>query len=113
MYNSLQQTPKCKKGRINHSFLHIHIENEKESEGCIYGCLGNLVYNSWYFIYRRNVVDYILHALAWNWAVVGGLIALFAPDALLLQVTVGAIVSLTLTFFTKEFQKLSRSKRFY
>ncbi len=35
-------------------------------------------------------------------AVVGGLIALFAPDALLLQVTVGAIVSLTLTFFTKK-----------
>ena len=46
-------------------------------------------------------------------AVVGGLIALFAPDALLLQVTVGAIVSLTLTFFTKRISKLSRSKRFY
>lgn len=39
-------------------------------------------------------------------AVVGGLIALFAPDALLLQVTVGAIVSLTLTFFyEKNFKK--------
>lgn len=38
-------------------------------------------------------------------AVVGGLIALFAPDALLLQVTVGAIVSLTLTFFTKRISK--------
>lgn len=46
-------------------------------------------------------------------AVVGGLIALFAPDALLLQVTVGAIVSLTLTFLRKEFPKLSRGKRFY
>lgn len=43
-------------------------------------------------------------------AVVGGLIALFAPDALFLQVVVGAIVSLTLTFFTKNFKKLSRSK---
>ena len=46
-------------------------------------------------------------------AVVGGLIALFVPEALLLQVIVGGIVSLTLTFLRKEFQKLSRSKRFY
>ena len=46
-------------------------------------------------------------------AVVGGLIALFAPDALLLQVTVGAIVSLTLTFFTKRISKTFESKRFY
>ncbi len=30
---------------------------------------------------------------------------MFAPDALLLQVTVGAIVSLTLTFFTKRISK--------
>ena len=38
-------------------------------------------------------------------AVVGGLIALFVPDALLLQVIVGGIVSLTLTFFTKRISK--------
>lgn len=38
-------------------------------------------------------------------AVVGGLILCFFPDALLLQVTVGAIVSLTLTFFTKRISK--------
>ena len=69
------------------------------------GCLGNLVYNSWYFIYCGNAVDYILHALAWNGAVVGGLIALFVPEALLLQVVAGAIVSLTLTFFTKRISK--------
>ena len=43
-------------------------------------------------------------------AVVGGLIALFAPDALLLQVTVGAIVSLTLTFFTKNFKNFRKQK---
>ena len=55
-----------------------------------------------------------LHALAWNWSCVGGLIALFVPEALLLQVIVGAIVSLTLTFlYEKNFKKLSRSKRFY
>ena len=46
-------------------------------------------------------------------AVVGGLIALFAPDALLLQVTVGAIVSLTLTFFTKRISKTFEKQRFY
>ena len=45
-------------------------------------------------------------------AVVGGLIALFAPDALLLQVTVGAIVSLTLTFFTKRISKTFEAKGF-
>jgi len=44
-------------------------------------------------------------------AVVGGLIALFAPDALLLQVTVGAIVSLTLTFFTKRISKNFREAK--
>ncbi len=38
-------------------------------------------------------------------AVVGGLIALFVPEALLLQVVAGAIVSLTLTFFTKRISK--------
>ena len=38
-------------------------------------------------------------------AVVGGLIALFAPDALFLQVVAGGIVSLTLTFFTKRISK--------
>ncbi|EJR60733.1 hypothetical protein IIO_03067 [Bacillus cereus VD115] len=44
-------------------------------------------------------------------AVVGGLIALFAPDALFLQVTVGAIVSLTLTFFTKRISKNFREAK--
>ncbi|AZR76909.1 NfeD family protein [Bacillus cereus] len=44
-------------------------------------------------------------------AVVGGLIALFTPDALLLQVTVGAIVSLTLTFFTKRISKNFREAK--
>ncbi|MEQ3594471.1 NfeD family protein [Bacillus albus] len=44
-------------------------------------------------------------------AVVGGLIALFAPEALLLQVIVGAIVSLTLTFFTKRISKNFREAK--
>ncbi|QWH96894.1 NfeD family protein [Bacillus mycoides] len=44
-------------------------------------------------------------------AVVGGLIALFAPDALFLQVVVGAIVSLTLTFFTKRIAKNFREAK--
>ncbi|MGW6189917.1 NfeD family protein [Bacillus cereus] len=44
-------------------------------------------------------------------AVVGGLIALFAPDALFLQVAVGAIVSLTLTFFTKRISKNFREAK--
>lgn len=44
-------------------------------------------------------------------AVVGGLIALFAPDALFLQVVVGAIVSLTLTFFTKRISKNFREAK--
>ncbi len=35
-------------------------------------------------------------------AVVGGLIALFVPEALLLQVVAGAIVSLTLDFLYKK-----------
>ncbi len=35
----------------------------------------------------------------------------FAPDALLLQVTVGAIVSLTLTFFTKRISKNFREAK--
>lgn len=76
-----------------------------------YGCLGNLVYHSWYFIYCGNAVDYVLHALAWNWSFVGGLIALFAPEALLLQVVAGAIVSLTLTFFTKRISKNFREAK--
>ncbi|WP_242144726.1 MULTISPECIES: NfeD family protein [unclassified Bacillus cereus group] len=44
-------------------------------------------------------------------AVVGGLIALFAPEALFLQVVVGAIVSLTLTFFTKRISKNFREAK--
>ncbi|GMR66977.1 MULTISPECIES: NfeD family protein [Bacillus] len=44
-------------------------------------------------------------------AVVGGLIALFVPEALLLQVVVGAIVSLTLTFFTKRISKNFREAK--
>ncbi|CAM3903772.1 hypothetical protein BAQ48_03110 [Bacillus luti] len=44
-------------------------------------------------------------------AVVGGLIALFAPDALFLQVVVGGIVSLTLTFFTKRISKNFREAK--
>lgn len=44
-------------------------------------------------------------------AVVGGLIALFAPDALFLQVVVGSIVSLTLTFFTKRISKNFREAK--
>ncbi|MED2839282.1 NfeD family protein [Bacillus wiedmannii] len=44
-------------------------------------------------------------------AVVGGLIALFAPEALLLQVGAGAIVSLTLTFFTKRISKNFREAK--
>ncbi|EJS66025.1 MULTISPECIES: NfeD family protein [Bacillus] len=44
-------------------------------------------------------------------AVVGGLIALFAPEALLLQVVAGAIVSLTLTFFTKRISKNFREAK--
>ncbi|WP_264448884.1 NfeD family protein [Bacillus cereus] len=44
-------------------------------------------------------------------AVVGGLIALFAPDALFLQVVAGAIVSLTLTFFTKRISKNLREAK--
>ncbi|MBJ8105049.1 MULTISPECIES: NfeD family protein [Bacillus cereus group] len=44
-------------------------------------------------------------------AVVGGLIALFAPDALFLQVVAGAIVSLTLTFFTKRISKNFREAK--
>ncbi|MED1613080.1 NfeD family protein [Bacillus paranthracis] len=44
-------------------------------------------------------------------AVVGGLIALFVPEALLLQVFVGAIVSLTLTFFTKRISKNFREAK--
>ncbi|MDA1650525.1 NfeD family protein [Bacillus cereus group sp. TH160LC] len=44
-------------------------------------------------------------------AVVGGLIALFVPDALLLQVIVGGIVSLTLTFFTKRISKNFREAK--
>ncbi|MHC2835333.1 NfeD family protein [Bacillus sp. F9_6S_D1_P_5] len=44
-------------------------------------------------------------------AVVGGLIALFAPEALLLQVIAGAIVSLTLTFFTKRISKNFREAK--
>ncbi|MBY0597872.1 NfeD family protein [Bacillus bingmayongensis] len=44
-------------------------------------------------------------------AVVGGLIALFAPEALFLQVVIGAIVSLTLTFFTKRISKNFREAK--
>ncbi|EMA6343104.1 NfeD family protein [Bacillus cytotoxicus] len=44
-------------------------------------------------------------------AVVGGLIALFAPEALFLQVVVGAMVSLTLTFFTKRISKNFREAK--
>ncbi|MGH0553214.1 NfeD family protein [Bacillus pretiosus] len=44
-------------------------------------------------------------------AVVGGLIALFAPEALLLQVVAGVIVSLTLTFFTKRISKNFREAK--
>ncbi len=44
-------------------------------------------------------------------AVVGGLIALFVPEALLLQVVAGAIVSLTLTFFTKRISKNFREAK--
>ncbi|WP_318581499.1 NfeD family protein [Bacillus paranthracis] len=44
-------------------------------------------------------------------AVVGGLIALFVPEALLLQVIVGGIVSLTLTFFTKRISKNFREAK--
>ncbi|EMI9088347.1 NfeD family protein [Bacillus cereus group sp. RP37] len=44
-------------------------------------------------------------------AVVGGLIALFVPEALLLQVIAGAIVSLTLTFFTKRISKNFREAK--
>lgn len=44
-------------------------------------------------------------------AVVGGLIALFAPDALFLQVVIGGIVSLTLTFFTKRISKNFREAK--
>ncbi len=44
-------------------------------------------------------------------AVVGGLIALFVPEALLLQVFVGVIVSLTLTFFTKRISKNFREAK--
>ncbi|MBY7113005.1 NfeD family protein [Bacillus sp. 17RED48] len=44
-------------------------------------------------------------------AVIGGLIALFAPEALLLQVVAGAIVSLTLTFFTKRISKNFREAK--
>ncbi|ATI52439.1 MULTISPECIES: NfeD family protein [Bacillus cereus group] len=44
-------------------------------------------------------------------AVVGGLIALFVPEALLLQVIVGGIVSLILTFFTKRISKNFREAK--
>ncbi|MGR5985696.1 NfeD family protein [Bacillus cytotoxicus] len=44
-------------------------------------------------------------------AVVGGLIALFAPEALFLQVVAGAVVSLTLTFFTKRISKNFREAK--
>ncbi|MDM5188311.1 NfeD family protein [Bacillus sp. DX4.1] len=44
-------------------------------------------------------------------AVVGGLIALFVPDAVFLQVAVAAIVSLTLTFFTKKISKNFREAK--
>ncbi|PFJ13395.1 hypothetical protein COD67_22095 [Bacillus cereus] len=44
-------------------------------------------------------------------AVVGGLISLFAPDALFLQVVAGSIVSLTLTFFTKRISKNFREAK--
>lgn len=46
-------------------------------------------------------------------AVVGGLIALFVPNSLLLQVVIASIVSLVLTIFTKRISKNFREAKGY
>ncbi|MGG2092456.1 NfeD family protein [Bacillus sp. S13(2024)] len=46
-------------------------------------------------------------------AVVGGLIALFVPNSLLLQVVIASIVSLILTIFTKRISKNFREAKGY
>ncbi|ENQ3080947.1 NfeD family protein [Bacillus sp. WLY-B-L8] len=46
-------------------------------------------------------------------AVVGGLIGLFVPDSLLLQVVIASVISLSLTFFTKRISKNFREAKGY
>ena len=46
-------------------------------------------------------------------AVVGGLIGLFVPNSLLLQVVIASVVSLSLTFFTKRISKNFREAKGY
>lgn len=46
-------------------------------------------------------------------AVVGGLIGLFIPNSLLLQVVMASVVSLSLTFFTKRISKNFREAKGY
>ena len=46
-------------------------------------------------------------------AVVGGLIGLFVPNSLLLQVVIASVVSLGLTFFTKRISKNFREAKGY
>ncbi len=110
MYNNLRKRPRIERAD-KPFFLHIHIENEKKVR-VAYGCLGNLVYNSWYFYLLRKYCRLHFTCFGLELELLSeGLIALFVPEALLLQVVAGAIVSLTLTFFTKRISKNFREAK--